>query len=102
MRGPVRAFDGNDGRIKRFGGPAESLEDLGNGAAGTGIVKTRGDFVEGNEDEGALSESRVRELKSVKAEDEVVVKNEIEIEGARTVGDGEEAVAAEGELDFEK
>jgi hypothetical protein len=101
-RRPVRACDGNDGRIERFGSLEESLEEFGNGAAGAGIADLRSDLVEGNKDEGALGETRVWNFERSQAENEVVVEDQVEIESARTVWDGVEPVTAEFVFDLEE
>lgn len=77
----------------------ELSEELRDGAAGAGIDGLGSDFVEGNEDEGALGEARVRDLKTIFADDEIAVEDEVEIESARTVENACRAIAAEVALD---
>ena len=60
------------------------------------------DFIERHEDEGALGEARVRDLKAGVCEDHVAVENKVEIEGAGAVGRAGGAIAAEFEFDGEK
>ena len=67
--------------------------------SGAGIDGIGGDFDKGDEDEGALGETGMRDFEVELREDEVAVEEEIEVEGARAVGEGDGAVAAEVALD---
>ena len=60
------------------------------------------DFGEGDEDEGALGEAGMRDFEIELRKDEVVVEEEIKVEGAGAVGEGGGAVTAEAALDGEK
>lgn len=95
VRRPGGAFNGSNGRRKLAGVEAERGKKVSNRAAGAGIVKVGCDLVERNEDEGALGKARMRDFESGLTEHEIAIENEIEIEGARAVGDGVEAVAPE-------
>jgi hypothetical protein len=82
----------------RIGG-SEVGEELRGGESGAGIDGIGGDFDKGDEDEGALGETGMRDFEVELREDEVAVEEEIEVEGARAVGEGDGAVAAEVALD---
>ncbi len=71
------------------------------GSAAVGIAQVGRDFVQRDEDEGALGEARMRDFKAGLAEDEIVVEENVEIEGARAVRNTGGAVAAEFTLDEE-
>lgn len=70
------------------------MEGLGSGECG-GELKERGravgdgevwsDFCEGDDDEGALGDARVRDLEVIEMEGEVAVEEDVNIEGARGV-----------------
>ena len=62
----------------------------------------RRDFVERDENEGAFGEARVRDDKVSPTDNEVAVEQDVEIEGARAVGDAGGAVAAKVLFDEEK
>ena len=62
----------------------------------------RSDFVERNEDEGALGEARVGDLETGLGDDEIAVEKDVEVEGARAIGNGGGAIAAEFALDGEE
>lgn len=74
-------------------------EELCSGEAGARIDGVGSDFGEGDEDKGALGEAMMRDFEVELREDEVVVEEEIEVEGAGAVGDGAGAIAAEVALD---
>ena len=95
--GPERACDA-DNRA-RIGGGREIGEELSGGEAGAGIDDAGSDFNEGDEDKGALGEAGMREFEVELREDEVSVEEEVEVEGARAVGEAGGAVAAEEALD---
>jgi len=86
-----------DDRV-RIGG-SEVGEEFRGGEAGAGIDGIGGDFHKGDEDEGALCETGMRDFEVEFREDEVAVEEEIEVEGARAVGRGGGVVAAEVALD---
>jgi hypothetical protein len=77
-------------------------EEFGDGMAGAGIAEGGSDFSEGNEDEGALGETGMRNFKAGRCEDEVAVEEDVKVEGAGAVGDGGGAVATEVALYGEK
>ena len=60
------------------------------------------DLVERDEDEGALGEARVRDDETGAADDEIAVEQDVEVEGARAVGEAVGAVAAEVLFDEEQ
>jgi hypothetical protein len=62
----------------------------------------RSDFSERDENEGAFGETWMREFEAGFTEDQVVVEEKIEVEGAGTVGNGGNAVAAKVALDVEE
>ena len=62
----------------------------------------RGDFIERDEDEGALGEAGMRNLKVELGNDEIAVEENVEIEGAGAVGGSQGAVAAVVALDGEQ
>jgi len=95
--GPERACDADD--RARIGGGWEIGEELSGGEAGAGIDDVGSDFNEGDKDESALGEAGMREFEVELREDEVAVEEEIEVEGARAVGEAGGAVAAEEALD---
>ena len=97
---PERVSDRTDGG--GIGGGAKAGEELGDGAAGAGITELGCDFGERDENEGAFSETRVGNIEAGFAEEEVVVEEDVEVEGTRAVGDGCGAVAAEIALDGEE
>jgi hypothetical protein len=57
---------------------------------------------EGDEDEGALVKARMRDFQGGLIQNQVTIKDDIEIEGTGAVGDGGRTVAAEVMLDFEQ
>jgi hypothetical protein len=75
---------------------------LRDGAAGAGIAKIGSDFVQRDEDEGALGEAGVRDFQAGLGEDEIAVEENVEVEGAGAVRDGGGAVAAEVALNGEE
>lgn len=100
-------MDGDDGLGDGFiagrRGVGEKIgEELRGGEAGAGIAGVGSDFGEGNEDEGALGEARVRDFEAGLQEGEIAVEKNVEVEGAGSVGDGGGAVAAEVTLDGEQ
>ena len=56
---PESAFEGDDGGGGFGGAGRERGEELGDGFAGVGIAEIGRDFVERDEDKGALGEARV-------------------------------------------
>jgi len=60
------------------------------------------DFVERDEDKGALSEARMGNLKIGLVEDEVVVEQHVEVEGAGAVGEARSSIAAKVVFDDEQ
>jgi hypothetical protein len=68
---------------------------LGDDRAGAGIAELRGNLRKGDEDEGALVETRVRNFKGGFVQNEVTINDHVEIESARAVGDSGGTVAAE-------
>ncbi len=56
----------------------------------------------GQEYEGTLGHARVRQLKISGAQNEIAVEEQVEVEGARSLGNAVGAVAAEGAFDFEE
>jgi hypothetical protein len=62
----------------------------------------RGDFTERDEDECALGEARVGDLKAGGGEDEVVKEEDVEVESSGAILEACGAVAAEFVLDGEK
>ena len=62
----------------------------------------RRDLVERDQDEGALGEARVRDDKTSSTDNKVAVEQDVEIEGARAVGDAGGAVAAKVLFDEEQ
>ena len=87
-----------------FGGVAfeQVFKQLGHGAAAAGIDEVGRDFRERNEDEGALGEAGMRQLKAGLAEAEISEQEQVEIEGSRAVGQAARAVAAILGLDGEE
>jgi hypothetical protein len=69
------------------------------GETGTRIAESGSDFVEGHEDEGALCETGMGNFKAGLREDEIAVEENVEVEGAGTVGDGGGAIPAEDTFD---
>jgi hypothetical protein len=70
--------------------------------AGGGNAEMGSDFGEGDEDEGALSESGMRDFETGFAEDEIAIEEDVEVEGAGAVAKAGCAVAAEFALDGEE
>ena len=68
------------------------------GEAGTRIAERGSDFGKGYEDEGALHEAGMRNFKAGLREDEIAVKENVEVEGAGTVGDGGGAITTQEAL----
>jgi hypothetical protein len=69
------------------------------GEAGARIAESGSDFGKGHQDEGALRETGMRNFKARFREDEIAVKENVEVEGAGAVGDGGGAIATEEALD---
>jgi len=90
--------DASDGGASRRVGGREVGEELGSSEAGARILESRSDFGERDKDEGSLGEAGVRDFEVELRKDEVVVEEEIKIEGAGTVGDGGGAIAAKEAL----
>lgn len=99
---PERAFDCDDGRFEQSRVGAERGQELGDGAAGAGIAQLGRDLVERDEDEGALGEAGMRDFEVQLADEPIAIKKDIEIEGARAVGNGVSTVAAEFALEREE
>jgi len=59
----------------------------------------RSDFVERDEDEGALGKARMRDLEIEFADDEITDEENVEIESAGAVGDAGGTVASKLALD---
>jgi hypothetical protein len=95
----VWRLDWGDGGVWRCGGGREICEELCNGEAGTRIAESGSDFGQGHEDKGALREAGMRNLKAGFREDEIAVKENVEVEGAGAIGDGVGAVTTEEVLD---
>jgi hypothetical protein len=72
---------------------------LCNGETGARIGERGSDFGERYEDECALREAGMRNFKAWLRKDEIAVKENVEVEGARAVGDGGGAIATEEALD---
>jgi hypothetical protein len=89
---------GGDGWV-RSGGGREIREELCGGEAGTRVAEIGSDFGEGYEDEGALREAGMRNFEAGLREDEVGVEENVEVEGARAVGDSGRAITTEETLD---
>lgn len=100
--GPKGALDGGDGLGEGFVAPREIQEELRDGAAGAGIAGMGSDFVQRDEDEGALGEARVRDFQAGLADDQIAVEENVEVEGTGAVGDLSGAVAAKVALDREE
>ncbi len=98
---PKGACDGDDGWGLRGSISTEFFEELRDGLAAAGIAEIGCDFVEGDEDKGALGEARMGDFEAGFAEDEIAVEENVEIEGARAIGDACGAVAAEFAFDEE-
>ena len=97
---PMGALDREDGIIGRwFGG--QIVQQLCDGVSAARIAEAGSDFVERDEDEGALGEARMRDFETGQAEDEIAVEENVEVEGARAVAHAGGAVAAELALDEE-
>jgi hypothetical protein len=87
-------LDAGDG-IGVGGGLAKQVfEELSDGAAAAWIDERGRDFRERNKDEGALGEAGMGQLEAGFADAEVAEEKQIEIEGARAVGEAAHAVAA--------
>lgn len=99
---PVRALDGNDGWGDRFAIGWQAGEELGHGAPGAGIAQVGRDFMERNQDKGALGKARVGDFQGGFAEDQVAIEEDVEVESARAVGKAGDAVAAEFALEGKK
>jgi hypothetical protein len=80
----------------------ENGKKFGGDEAGGWNAEIGRDFGERYEDEGALSEPRVRDFEAGLCKHETAREKDVEIEGAGAVGDGGGAVAAEEALDGEK
>jgi len=98
----VRALDGNDGWGGRFAIGRQAGEELGHGTPGAGIAQVRRDFMERDEDKGALGKAWMRDFQGGFAENQVAIEEDVEIERARAVGKSCDAVAAEFALEGEK
>ncbi len=98
---PKGACDGDDGWGLRGSISTEFFEELRDGLAAAGIAEIGCDFVEGDEDKGALGEARMGDFEAGFAEDEIAVEENVEIEGARAIGNTGGAVAAEVAFDEE-
>src|ERR1039457_859225 len=96
-RGPVGACDADD--CGWIGGWSEIGEELSGGEAGAGIDGVGSDFNEGDEDEGALGEARMRDFEAEFRKDEIAAEEEVEVDGAGAVGKAGGAVATEEALD---
>jgi hypothetical protein len=92
-------LDWGDGGVWRCGGGREICQELRSREAGTRIAESGSDFGQGHEDKGALREAGMRNLKAGFREDEIAVKENVEVEGAGTVGDGVGAITTEEALD---
>ena len=95
-------MDASEGGAGRRVGGREVGEELGSSEAGARILESRSDFGERDKDEGSLGEAGVRDFEVELRKDEVVVEEEIKVEGAGAVGEGGGAVTAEAALDGEK
>ncbi len=83
---PKGACDGDDGWGLRGSISTEFFEELRDGLAAAGIAEIGCDFVEGDEDEGTLGEARMGDFEAGFAKDEIAVEENVEIEGARAIG----------------
>lgn len=77
------------------GAGEEALEQLCHGATAAGIEGAGGNFIEGNENKGTFSKTRVRDDKTRTAEDKVGKEEKVEVEGTGPVGKVEDAASAE-------
>jgi len=73
-----------------------------NGQARGRNAKVGCDFIQRNEDEGSLSQARMRNLEAGLGENKIAVEQEVEIEGAWAVGNRARAIASEETLNREK
>lgn len=69
------------------------------GETGARIAEIGSDFGEGYENKGALREAGMRNFKAGLRKEEIAVEENVEIEGAGTVGDSDGAIATEEPLD---
>jgi len=92
-------LDGENRGSEGFVSMREVCEKFDRCKAGGGNAEMGSDFGEGDEDEGALSESGMRDFETGFAEDEIAIEEDVEVEGAGAVGDGAGAIAAEEALD---
>jgi hypothetical protein len=96
----VVAFDG-DSRA-RIGARIEIGEKLSGGQAGGRNAEIGSYFGERDEYEGTLAKAGMRDFKTGLGEDKIAIEEDIEVDGARTVGHGARAIAAKEALDEEK
>jgi len=99
---PEWRLDGENRWSEKFVCMRENGKKFGGGEAGGRNAEAGSDFCEGDEDEGALSEPRVRDFEARLGEHETAVEENVEIEGPGAVGDRARSIAAEEALDGEK
>ncbi len=96
----MATFDGDS--CACIGARIEIGEELSGGQAGGRNAEIRSYFGERDEDEGTLGKAGMRDFKAGLGESEIAVEEDIEVEGARTVGRGARAIAAEAALNGEE
>jgi hypothetical protein len=72
---------------------------LCSGETGTRIAEIGSDFGERYENKGALRKAGMWNFKAGLGMDEIAVKEDVEVEGARAIGDGHGAITTEEPLD---
>ena len=72
------------------------------GRSGTRIAQLWRNLAQRHQDKGPLHHPRMRNLEIVRAEHQTVIKQNVQIQRARPVGDARAAVAAELALDHEQ
>jgi len=95
-------LDGEDRWSEGFVRVWEVCEKFDGCKTGERNAEIGGDFRERDKDEGALRQARMRNFEGRLRRDEIAVEEDVEVEGARAIGDGARTIASKTALDGEK